>query len=88
MINLDEYENFNAVVLAALIADKEVSALEVVEPEFFRIESRNSTPNVVIETLFDDLRLAAWSTLPRDPLFGASYFVKDLNTARRYSAND
>ena len=88
MINVDEYENFNAVGLAVLIADKEVSSLEAVEPAFFRIESRNSAPNVVIDTLFDNSRLAAGSALPRDPLFGASYFVKDLNTARRHSPND
>ena len=53
MITVDEYENFDAVGLATLIADKEVSALEVVESAIARIESRNSALNAVIATLFD-----------------------------------
>ena len=66
MINVDEYENFNAVGLAVLIADKEVSSLEAVEPAFFRIESRSSAPNVVIETLFDNSRIGSGvSATPR-----------------------
>ena len=43
MITVDEYENFDAVGLATLIADKEVSALEVVEAAIARIESRNTS---------------------------------------------
>ncbi len=57
MITVDEYENFDAVGLATLIADKEVSALEVVESAIARIESRNSALNAVIATLFDCLEV-------------------------------
>ena len=80
MITVDEYENFDAVGLATLIADKEVSALEVVESAIARIESRNSTLNAVVATLFDDARVAVGRGLPRGPLSGVPYLVKDLNT--------
>ena len=80
MITVDEYENFDAVGLATLIADKEVSALEVVESAIARIESRNSALNAVIATLFDDARVAVGRGLPRGPLSGVPYLVKDLNT--------
>ena len=50
MITVDEYENFDAVGLATLIAGKEVSALEVVESAIARIESRNLALNAVIAT--------------------------------------
>ena len=60
MITVDEYENFDAVGLATLIAGKEVSALEVVESAIARIESRNLALNAVIATLFDDARLSGY----------------------------
>ena len=80
MITVDEYENFDAVGLATLIADKEASALEVVESAIARIESRNSALNAVIATLFDDARATVGRGLPRGPLSGVPYLVKDLNT--------
>ena len=80
MITVDEYENFDAVGLATLIADKKVSALEVVESAIARIESRNSTLNAVVATLFDDARAAVGQGLPGGPLSGVPYLVKDLNT--------
>ena len=80
MITVDEYENVDAVGLATLIADKKVSALEVVESAIARIESRNSTLNAVVATLFDDARVAVGRGLPRGPLSGVPYLVKDLNT--------
>ena len=78
-MTFDEYNRYDAIGLAALAAKGEVSASELVETAVARIESLNPTLNAVITPLFDEAREAARSGLPKGPLSGVPYLVKDLN---------
>ena len=74
-----EYDQYDAVGLAGLVARGEVTPLELVETAISRIESGNAELNAVIATDFDRALDAA-----RQPvhglLAGVPYVVKDLHT--------
>ena len=78
MAGFPEYESFDAVGLAALIARKEVSPAEVLKAAIARIEARNPALNAVVHTQFDSARAAAKAGLPPGPLHGVPYLLKDL----------
>jgi amidase len=71
---LDEHD---AVGLAALVADRQVSARELVEAAIARYEERDGTLNAVVATRFDEA-LAEADAGPSGPLAGVPFLVKDL----------
>jgi amidase len=74
----DDYEDHDAVGLAALIGAGEVTAAEVMEAAIARCEARNPALNAVVIELYDHGRAAATVDLPKGPLAGAPYLIKDL----------
>ena len=77
---MNEYDQYDATGLAALIATGGLSASEVIEIAIARIEALNPALNAVVANLFDEARVAVRNGLPNGPLRGVPYLVKDLNT--------
>lgn len=73
-----EYEQYDALGLAQLVRDGEITPLELVDAAIARIEARNPQLNAVIHTMFHQARQAARGDLPDGPLRGVPFLVKDL----------
>lgn len=80
MGNFKEYGEYDATSLAKLVADGELSTLDVLDEAIDRIETFNPTLNAVVATCFDQVRDAARRKQPSGPLAGVPFLVKDLNT--------
>ena len=79
MIDERDYVAHDAVGLAALVRDGEVSPGELTEAAIRRIEARNGDLNAVIHEMFDKARAAAESPdLPDGPFRGVPMLLKDL----------
>jgi amidase len=76
-----EYEQHDAVGLAAAVRDGHVTAPELLDAAIARIERRNPSVNAVVTTAFDRARRAIDDGLPDGPLRGVPYLLKDLNHA-------
>ena len=75
----DELALFDAVSLAKMIRDKELSPVEAVSMTIKRIESLDKDLNSVIHCQFEKaLELAASSELPDGPFRGVPMLIKDL----------
>ena len=81
MAVFDEFEDHDAVGLATLIRDGEVTAAEVMEAAIARCEARNPALNAVVMELYDHGRTAVSGDLPDGPLAGVPYLIKDLGAA-------
>ena len=78
MAGFAEYTNYDAVGLAELIRDGEVSAGEVLEAAIERTEAVNPQLNAVVHTMYDEARAALAAGLPDGPFKGVPYMLKDL----------
>ena len=78
MTAFDEFEDHDAVGLAALIRKGAVTASEVLEAAIARCEERNPSLNAVVMELYDHGRAAVAGDLPDGPLAGVPYLIKDL----------
>lgn len=78
MTGFAEYARYDAIGLAELIRHKEVSAAEVLEAAIARIERLNPKINAIIRPMFDQARKQVARGLPRGPLAGAPFAMKDL----------
>jgi len=76
----EEYDRYDAVGLAGLIAKKELTPSELIETTISRIESLNPKLNAIIARCFDTACDSIAQGLPAGPLTGVPYLVKDLNT--------
>lgn len=65
--------------LAALIANGDVTSLEVVDASIARLESRNPVLNAVVATRIEQARREAATKSGSGPLAGVPFLVKDLN---------
>jgi amidase len=72
-----EYEQYDAMGLAALIRAGEVSSAEVLEAAIERIEARNPALNAVVLRLDGSARSRAADPLP-GPFSGVPFLLKDL----------
>jgi len=81
MSSFSEYESYDAIGLAELIATRDVTAVEVLEAAIARCEVRNPALNAVVLELYAHGREMAASDLPAGPLAGAPYLIKDLGAA-------
>lgn len=80
MRNLREtYRNSDAMGLAALVKDRQVSARELVETAIDCIEDLNPRLNAVVSTRYDYARQLADAPLPEGPLAGVPFLLKDLS---------
>ncbi len=73
-----EYETYDALGLASLIASGEVKAEEVLEAAIGCVEERNPQVNAVVHTMFEEARRTIAAGLPEGPLSGVPYMLKDL----------
>jgi len=81
MAEIAEYDRFDALDLAALIARREVSALEVLDTAIARAERVNPAINALTISLFDRARETAKGPLPAGPFAGVPFLLKDLGAS-------
>jgi amidase len=75
-----EYEQYDALGLAELVAGGEVSALELLEEAIVRTETHNPLLNAIVTRFFDQAREVARGLDPASgPLAGVPFLIKDLN---------
>ena len=75
---INDYRNYDALGLAALIREGAVSATEVLETALTLAHARNPTLNAVTRFLEEPAREAADRALPDTPLAGVPFLIKDL----------
>jgi amidase/6-aminohexanoate-cyclic-dimer hydrolase len=80
MAAFKEYGSYDALGLGELIAAKEVTAEEVLEAAVERIEALNPQLNAVVQKQYDAARATIRAGLPKGPLAGVPYLLKDLYT--------
>jgi amidase len=73
-----EYERYDAVGLARLVRDKQVSAAELLEAAIERVERRDPALNAVVNKLYDHGRRAIAAGLPEGPFTGVPFLLKDI----------
>jgi amidase len=78
-----EYDRYDALGLAGLIRDKEVSAAELLETAIARVEAGNPRLNVVVHKLYDRARASIAAGLPQGPLAGVPFMLKDLGAMQK-----
>ena len=76
-----DYENHDAVGLAALVGSGETTPDELLEAAIERVEARNGAVNAVTNRLYDYGRRAIADGLPDGPLKGVPYLLKDLSAS-------
>ena len=81
MSGFSEYESYDAMGLAELVRNGDVTAAEVLEAAIARCEVRNPGLNAIVLELYEHGRDMARSNLPDGPLSGAPYLIKDLGAA-------
>jgi amidase len=78
---ISEYDRFDALGLAALVARGEVSPCELLEEAIRRTEALNPHLNAVILRLDDHARRLASGPLPDGPFRGVPFLLKDIMQA-------
>ena len=73
-----EYDDHDAVGLAALVAEGAVQPLELVEAAIQRIEAANPAVNAVVRDRFAEARRAAQGNTKTGPFAGVPTLIKDL----------
>jgi len=79
MSGFSEYDDYDAVALAELVANKDVSADELLDEAIDRTERINPTINAVSLKHYDEARAAIIAGLPDGPLKGVPFLIKDLH---------
>jgi amidase len=75
----DDLAHLDATACAALVANGDVSPLELVDAAINRVEKVNPELNAVIHSLFEKARASARGQLPDGPFRGVPAVVKDLD---------
>jgi amidase len=78
MGRLDELAALDATAQAALVRNRELTALELVDAAIERVERVNPALNAVVIPMFDLARAAAARALPDGPFAGVPFLLKDL----------
>ena len=81
MAAFTDYEEHDALGLAALIARGETTPEEVLEAAVGRVDARDGIVNAVTNRLYDLGRRAIADGLPDGPLKGVPYLLKDLGAS-------
>jgi amidase len=82
-VRLPEYDRLDALALAALVARREVTPLELLEAALERADARNPALNAIVARYDDEARARAAGPLPAGPLSGVPFLLKDLLAAWR-----
>jgi Asp-tRNA(Asn)/Glu-tRNA(Gln) amidotransferase A subunit family amidase len=75
---ITEYDDLDALALAALVRSKQVSASEVLETALNRIARRNPALNALVTPLFESARGEVAAGLPEGPFTGVPFALKEL----------
>jgi Asp-tRNA(Asn)/Glu-tRNA(Gln) amidotransferase A subunit family amidase len=78
MSGFKDYDEYDALGLAKLVREKQVSAAEVLDAAVERVERLNGTLNAVCTKLYDHARRAIADGLPDGPLAGVPFLLKDI----------
>ncbi len=78
MMSFPEFEDLDALGLAALLRNRELSAREAVDAGIERIEAYNPGLNAVIHRSFERARTQAETVDLKAPFAGVPFLVKDL----------
>src|SRR5688572_11397726 len=76
---MDEFAGLDATAQAELVRTHEVTPTELVEAAVTRIGKLNPELNAVIHPLFEKALAAAADPIPRGPLRGVPFVLKDLD---------
>lgn len=76
-----EYENYDALGLAALVKRREVSATELLHAALARTAARNPLVNAITISMEDFARRAIADGLPNGPFEGVPFLLKDLTAS-------
>ncbi len=74
----EEYTSYDALGLAKLIRDKEVTAEELLRSAIDQIASTNEELNAVIRPMYDEAATTIKAGLPDGPFKGVPFLIKDL----------
>ena len=77
-MNYEDYAKYDAVGLAKLVAQKDVSPTEILDAALARMAAVNPAVNAVVRVLEDDARKAIKNGLPAGPLAGVPFLIKDI----------
>lgn len=80
MSGFAEYEQYDALGLADLVRQKEITPDELLGAAIERVEARNPAVNAVIMKLYDYGRKAIADGLREGPFRGVPFFMKDLTS--------
>lgn len=78
-ISFDEYVKHDALGLAKLVADGEVSASDLLEAAIARAEAVNPELNAIVIPFYDRARAEVRKGLPAGPFQGVPWLLKDLH---------
>jgi len=73
-----EYSQYDAIGLAKLIRNHEITPLELLEEAISRIEEANPVLNVVVTKLYDEAKKTIDSGLPDGPFTGVPFLLKEF----------
>ena len=76
-----EYEKYDGLGLADLVASRAVSAAELAAAAIERIEERNPRINAVVHRMYDEAKRVSSAPLPDGPFAGVPFLLKDLMAA-------
>jgi Asp-tRNA(Asn)/Glu-tRNA(Gln) amidotransferase A subunit family amidase len=78
MAGFKEYDRYDAVGLAQLIQQRQVTAAELLDEAIARTEAANPRLNAVVHKCYDAARQRAREALPDSPLAGVPFLIKDM----------
>ncbi len=78
-MSIKDYKSYDAMGLAQLIANGDVSATELLQQMSTEIEARDGEVNAVVTTMYDEAQAQIAGGLPKSPLSGVPFMLKDLN---------
>jgi amidase len=79
----EEYAQYDAVGLAALVAKKDVSASELLDVAVARMEAVNPAVNAVVRNLEGEARRTIKDGVPNGPLAGVPFLLKDIGATMK-----
>ncbi len=83
MARFTDYDHYDALGLAKLVRERQVSAVELVEECIARIEQVNPRIHAVVTPMYERARAAAARPPGEGPFDGVPFLLKDLLTAVR-----
>jgi Asp-tRNA(Asn)/Glu-tRNA(Gln) amidotransferase A subunit family amidase len=81
MTGFADYDAHDALGLAALVRQRKVTPVELLEAAIARVEARNGAVNAVTMPLYDLARATLAQGLPEGPFTGVPFLMKDLTAS-------